>query len=573
MKRIVSTTAALVALIGIPLLIWQWGFCRFYLGPDQMAILTTKTGEALPPDQILAKSNQKGVQEDVLGEGRHFRNPVTTDWQIRPVIMIPPGKVGIVTSKIGTELPEGEFLAEPGQKGIWRRVLGPGKYRLNPVGYQVDIVDAVSIPIGYVGVVTSLSGAQAKENAFAGPREKGIRAEILQPGLYYANPKRFRIDVVETGVNQVSLLGRDGGAVVTKNVPLATGGAIGDLQANILMEQRSRRQSYLAKDSSSSIQMQEIPRAEEWKGRGARVAQTPSDKRASPQMDSQSVFVLDQYVTFPSRDGFEISLDMTVEFELLPGNLPAIFRSYGDLPAVVDKVIMPQILSLSRLKGSAYRATEFIVGEGRERFQQDLTATLRQVLADRHIEVPSALIRHVNVPEEILQPIQQASIAQETDRTNQEKQNTARQQADLNTEQSLIEQRREQVQQETSRMQAEIRAEQDRQVARIGAETLQKTAEIARQTAEVRAQQTRTMGAASAEVVTLVDGEAARGLLVKTEALGDPLAFSLIEFATRLNPDVRINILHAGPGTLWTDLERANLGELGGAAILRAPAK
>jgi hypothetical protein len=42
----------------------------------------------------------------------------------------------------------------------------------------------------------------------------------------------------------------------------------------------------------------------------------------------------------------------------------------------------------------------------------------------------------------------------------------------------------------------------------------------------------------------------------------------LWEFANNLNKDVRVNILHAGPGTLWTDLEKATLSELGGAAVL-----
>jgi hypothetical protein len=61
-------------------------------------------------------------------------------------VVIPAGKVGVVTSKIGDELPEGVFIAGPGQKGIQRGVIGPGKYRLNPYGYTVEIVDAISIP-------------------------------------------------------------------------------------------------------------------------------------------------------------------------------------------------------------------------------------------------------------------------------------------------------------------------------------------------------------------------------------------------------------------------------------------
>lgn len=130
---------------------------------------------------------------------------------------------------------------------------------------------------------------------------------------------------------------------------------------------------------------------------------------------------------------FEIGLDMSAEFEFLPEHIAWIYRSYGDLPAVADKIIMPQILSVSRLKGSAYRAKDFIVGEGREKFQNDLTDTLAKILAERRIIIHSALIRHVNVPLQILDPLQQASVAVEQDLTNKEKQNTARKQAELNT--------------------------------------------------------------------------------------------------------------------------------------------
>ena len=33
------------------------------------------------------------------------------------------------------------------------------------------------------------------------------------------------------------------------------------------------------------------------------------------------------------------------------------------------------------------------------------------------------------------------------------------------------------------------------------------------------------------------------------------------------------HVVHAGPGTLWTDLEKAGLSDLGGGQILQAPKK
>ena len=104
--------------------VW-WGWFRFYVPPGHMAVLTAKTGSPLPPGQILAGPGQQGILEQVLGEGRYFRNPLFYEWEILPVTTIPAGKVGIVVSKIGSDLPEGEFLAAQGQKGIWRQVLGP----------------------------------------------------------------------------------------------------------------------------------------------------------------------------------------------------------------------------------------------------------------------------------------------------------------------------------------------------------------------------------------------------------------------------------------------------------------
>jgi len=546
-----------LGLAALVLDLW-WEEFRFYVPPGYMAVLTAKVGDPLPPGQILARAGQQGIQEAVLGEGRHFRNPLFYDWEIRPALTIPPGKVGAVVSKVGSELPEGEFLAAPGQKGIWRHVLGPGRYRLNPYGYQIELIDAISIPIGYVGVVTGLSGRQAAPGQFAGPEEKGVRKDVLQPGLYYVNPKELRVDVLEIGVNQVSLLGEKGGEVITKAQFATQNAPMAQLSRRMLDEQKEKRMDYMAQRMEKSA-----PRP------AAAPAKALGGVRHVRPPDASAALSLDQVVEFPSRDGFEISLDMTVEFELLPGNIAWIYQSYGDLPAVVDKIIMPQILSVSRLKGSAYRAKDFIVGAGREQFQKDLTATLAHTLDSKRIVIHNALIRHVNVPMQILDPIQQASIAVEQNLTNKEKQNTARKQAELNTEQGLIEQRREQVAQETEKLTAEIGADREKQVAQIQAEAQKQVAEVRKQTSVVRADRVRTLGQAQADVVGLVEGEQAAGFALKGAALGDPRAYTLWEFANRLNDGVRVKILHAGDGTLWTDMEHTAFGNLGGAKVLK----
>ncbi len=173
-----------------------------------MAIITAKTGDPLEPGQILAREGQKGIREETLGEGRHFLNPVFNEWEIVNVTLVQPGKVAVVTSKVGDKLAEGEFIAERGQKGIWRSVLGPGKYRMNPYGYNIEIVDAISIPDrlrrGYhLALRRTCRGRGIRQDQ----KQKGVRKDVLQPGLYYINPKEYKVDVLEIGINQVSFTG------------------------------------------------------------------------------------------------------------------------------------------------------------------------------------------------------------------------------------------------------------------------------------------------------------------------------------------------------------------------------
>ena len=562
---------AVVAGLAAIWLVWEWGFCRFYVDAGQMAVITAKEGQDLPAGHILAEPGQKGIWKDPLAEGRHFLNPISYDWKIVPQITIPAGKVGIVTAKGGKDLASGEFLARAGEKGIWENVLGPGRYRLNPEGYNITLVDAINIPIGYVGVVTSLSGTKAQEGQFAAAGQKGIRCDILQPGLYYINSNAYKIDVLEIGVNQVSLTGRES-QVLTKTKVAVQNAAMDQLASNVLAAQTERRKEYFEQDAAAEkkVRFSAAPAAAKpATAKKEKFRPGPPTDNAAP--DNMSTFGLQQCVEFPSRDGFEIRLDMTVEFELAPNKIAEILMRYGDLPAVVDKIILPQIQSISRLKGSSYRAQDFILGEGREKFQDDLKDALSQVLAQKDIKVHNSLIRHVEVPEQILQPIRLAGMAIEQNLTNIARQNTARKQAELNTQETMIEQRRQQVLQETEKLVAETQAMQEKSVAEIRATTLLDVARIAQETAAVRASVTRTLGQADAQVITLVEGEKSRGYQLKVGAIGNPAAYNLLTFSEKLNSDLAVRIIHAGNGTLWTDLKNPAVEKLAGAKILAQP--
>lgn len=545
-------------------LLWEYGFCRFYVPPEHIAVLTAQEGKPLEQGQILAKPGQKGLLEDTLGPGRHFRNPYTYKWEIIKAKNIPPGKIGIVTAKVGKTLPAGKFLANKGEKGIWKYPLGPGLHAINPYGYDVEIIDALSIPIGYIGVVTSLSGSPAAPESFAKEGETGVMGNILQPGLYYINPKAYRVDLIEIGINQISLSGKGINKVVTKNAMITENKAMEGLQNRTLATQQAKRADYLEESRNSSLSSlsslnssdppttkMALANAPQTETALAKTKEKKSEKQKSGEIDSE--FTLDQHVEFPSRDGFKILLDMTVEFELLPDKVASVYRDYGDMPAVVDKILMPQILSVSRLKGSAYKGTDFIVGEGREKFQIDLTKDLQDTLKTKNIAIHEALIRSVNVPTSILVPLQQASIAVEQNQTNIEQQKTEKKQAELNTETQIIEQRRQEVEQETKKMRAEIEASKRKEVAEIGAEMTRKIAVLEKETAQKIAEKDIVIGKATADAILLTEGEQAKGLALNINAMGSANAYTMSEFANGINPKMKIQIRHSGVGTLWTD--------------------
>lgn len=195
-----------VALLAGPF-VWWYG-CRIEPGPGRIAVLIRKTGKDLPSGKILATDpGEKGIQLAVLAEGRHFRNPFTWGWEIHPMVEIPAGRLGVVTRLYGDDLPPGEILATANSKGILAETLGVGKHRVNPYAFRVDLHDALNIKAGFVGVKTALVGgdvlsgglADDQRNTFlVGDGMKGVVADVLDPGTYYLNP--YLVNVVDVNL-------------------------------------------------------------------------------------------------------------------------------------------------------------------------------------------------------------------------------------------------------------------------------------------------------------------------------------------------------------------------------------
>ncbi len=194
----------LAGLLLMLLLLWNIFFHK--VPPGSMLVIISKNGEPLEEGQILAKEGQKGIQETVLGEGWHFVWPIIYTTELKPNIVVDPGKVGIVTALGGVPPRDSRVLAEQDdEKGIRRKVLLPGSYRINPYGYKVEQVAMTRIEPGFIGIKRRLLGVDGTSQFATKPNEKGIvKNEILEPGLYPINTQEYQVISCEVGIDQTS---------------------------------------------------------------------------------------------------------------------------------------------------------------------------------------------------------------------------------------------------------------------------------------------------------------------------------------------------------------------------------
>jgi regulator of protease activity HflC (stomatin/prohibitin superfamily) len=207
-KRLLRRLAVVVGVplvLGLVMFLILWNTFFHYVAAGEMLVVIAKNGELLNPDEVLAEPGQKGVQRDVLGEGWHFVMPVAFTTEKHKNVVVPPGKVGIVTSLGGKAPADGRELAEKKEeRGIQADVLTPGSYRLNPYGYKVELVPATEVKPGYVGVLRRQMGRKNASLFADGPNDKGILRDVLQPGLYYINTKAYEVIHSEVGIDQSS---------------------------------------------------------------------------------------------------------------------------------------------------------------------------------------------------------------------------------------------------------------------------------------------------------------------------------------------------------------------------------
>lgn len=503
---------------------WQafrWTVCYWYVDEGYSLLLTYK-GPPLPiPGMDLpsaaegqlaevdanGKPRQKGILAEMVGPGRHFYNPFFWECQKVPDVVIEAKTVAIVTSRLGKELPVGQFLVdgEVGKtefRGTLRKVLGPGRYRINPKAFDVSIVKGeeiersngmekksgwVEIAPGYVGVVTNLTDNPITK------AKPGIQQNTLPPGIYPTNKREQQIDVVSIG--------------------------------------------YLEKSIEATMVM------------------TPDGHFKIDSSGEPMVADDDSGIEFPSDDGFTIRMDFTAIWGLMPDQAPDAIRNFGNIPAVENKAVMPAIENICRIYGSKLKAAELLDGETRQGFQTEVSHAFQEVLKTKGISVLNGLVRNIYIPQDVRQPIQQGYIADELKITREQEQKTAVTEGTLREAEEKVKVQTETIRVETEKMVAAKVAEGAKTAAETKAETTKLVARIARDTAEIEKEATITLGAAKANARTLEEEAKADKFKLAVEAFGSGQAYNQWAFAQGLPEDIELNLIYSGDGTFWTDLK------------------
>lgn len=484
--------ALLVALVvlGLPGYgIFQWFFCRLEVPPGHLAVKIAKTGEDLTGGEIIAtRPGQKGIQLDTLKTGRQWLNPLFWESEVVPIVTVPPGKVGVLTRLYGKnpDLTRGEGL-------------------LVPLAGDVD------------------------------QHAKGIVADVLAPGSHERiNPWAYRVELHDAVTIEAGFVG---------------------VVCNLVGPEPKQRNGYLVEAGERGVQREVLKPGTYYLNPYA-VQVYPVDVRsqrlelsADPHAKQEDSQVADDEqrnaLVFPSSDGFEIEVKLTVEWAIDEARAPEVLVRIGvghdenPMAEILHKTLIPALRGNARIEGSKYPAANYIAGESRTIFQTSIFDSLKAACADQGILVRSVLVNDIVPPQDIARPIREREVAKEELSRNDVQLQQARAEQSLARETELVQQEQVRVEAETEKEKRRIAAESTQKVAVIEQEQLLAVARADLAAAELQAKAIVARGQAEADVVAAQNLAESEALRASVEAFSSPAGFAAYTFAQRIAPRVR----------------------------------
>ncbi len=401
--RLIAVVAGFLTMIVGAWVLFLWFFCRVTVGPNEALVVIAKSGKPLEPGQTIAEAGEQGIQRLTYGPGRYFFNPISYETQKCELITISAGDPSTWVEFYSTG---GSDLAAPTFQGQWPEV----------------------------GVVTSLAGKQwTGTSEIVDKGYQGKQREVLTPGTYRINPRAYKIDKVPAVIVPVGFVGvvtsQLGEMPGTEEISHTTLDAAGNPQAgrptkvqklaqpgqrgvlqNVLPPGIYYLNPYVHKVTTVQVgynligsqlisqQMQQMLQNVSVRAKNA-VQQQQQMQIDEDRGQAGNLSMVDgrmQTIEFPSKDGFTVDVEVTVVWGRQPTHAPELINRVGESEKIRD-LIVALVRSICRNVGSEYISTDFIEGLKREQYQREVTETLKKVCAERKLEILIALINNIEV--------------------------------------------------------------------------------------------------------------------------------------------------------------------------------
>ncbi|MGQ0636063.1 MAG: SPFH domain-containing protein [Planctomycetaceae bacterium] len=507
-KRQVGAVLGLLAALVVFAIAGLWMMYDLFVidvPAGSMAVLIRKEGKDISnADEVAPDARHKGVQQEVLREGRYFfkYNPYFWKWEVIRQVEIPNGKVGVRVRLFGDDLPYGEFLAHSeNQKGIVPGVLQPGRHYIHPYLYAIEQPPLVVVPAGFKGVVTNLAGPIPTEadhywqdndddthrKLLVKPGHRGVMHDTLDPGTYALNPYELHVSLVDCRNQRFNLS-------ETKDLGFP-----------------SKDGFWVSLDSIVEF-------------------------RVNPETAAKAFVLYNE-----EANGERIDEE------------------------VVRKVILPAARSFCRLQGSNNSGRDFI--QGRAQFQNDYQASMRKSCGPLGIDVIQALITKINPPQQIAGPVRDREIAKQKEEQYKQQILQQKSEEKLAIEKELVKQKQALVQAEQEVVRVTTVARREQEVALTKAREKLRVGELKLEATKDEAAAISSRGKAAAEVVEFKNQAEAAGWQRSVEAYdGDGARFAQYVLFQKLSSAYRAIMVNTADSPIMKVFESFNAQNARGAA-------
>jgi uncharacterized membrane protein YqiK len=518
---------------------------RFLFGmvivPENKIGLVTKkfvlvgSNRELPAGRIIATKGEAGFQGQTLAPGLYWS---MWPWQfavsMQPFTVIPEGKIGLVLSNDGAEIPTGAilgrkvdsnnfqdaklFLENGGQKGRQTAYITAGTYRINTYAFTVTVTNMVIIHENMVGIVTTLDGQPIESGQIAGKYveghnnfqdfddflendgNRGLQPSIILAGSYNINPWAIQIEEVlmtEVPIGHVgvviSYIGEDGKDLTGES--FKHGNIVSKGQRGVWMEPYGPGKYPFNK---YIMKVELVPTTN-------LVLNWANTRSEAHQLDKNLCTI-----TVRSQDGFPFNLDVSQIIHIPANEAPKVIARFGSMDNLVSQVLEPTIGNYFRNSAQDSDVIAFLVT--RKERQQAAKDNMKTVLDEYNVNAVDTLIGDIVPPESLMKTLTDRKIAQEEEKTY--------------ATQQLAQEKRQGREKETAiaDMQKEIvKAQQNVEIAQRTADSVVKKAEGDANSLvlQVNAEATATKTRANAEAEATKARAAAQAEATKLNASAD----------------------------------------------------